>query len=78
MSTTRRVFPEVFKREAVDRVISSGLSVGKLATELVLRCIRMIQSQHNRLARPSAGHPRKPAGRVPRLVGGRARPGHVD
>jgi len=27
MSTTRRVFPEVFKREAVDRVISSGLSV---------------------------------------------------
>jgi hypothetical protein len=34
MSTTRRVFPEVFKREAVDRVISSGLSVGKVATEL--------------------------------------------
>jgi hypothetical protein len=29
MSITRRVFPEVFKREAVDRVISSGLSVGK-------------------------------------------------
>jgi transposase len=36
MSTTRRVFPEVFKREAVDRVISSGLSVGKVATELGL------------------------------------------
>ena len=36
MSTTRRVFPEVFKREAVDRVISSGLSVGKVATELRL------------------------------------------
>jgi transposase len=36
MSTTRRVFPEVFKREAVDRVISSGFSVGKVATELGL------------------------------------------
>jgi transposase len=36
VSTTRRVFPEVFKREAVDRVISSGLSVGKVATELGL------------------------------------------
>ena len=36
MSTTRRVFPEVFKREAVDRVISSGLSVGKVAAELGL------------------------------------------
>ena len=36
MSTTRRVFPEVFKREAVDRVISSGLSVGKVAMELGL------------------------------------------
>ena len=36
MSITRRVFPEVFKREAVDRVISSGLSVGKVATELGL------------------------------------------
>jgi hypothetical protein len=30
MSTTRRVFPEIFKREAVDRVISSGLPVGKV------------------------------------------------
>ena len=36
MSITRRVFPEVFKREAVDRVISRGLSVGKVATELGL------------------------------------------
>ena len=26
MSGTRRVFPESFKREAVDRVASSGLS----------------------------------------------------
>ena len=36
MSTTRRVFPESFKREAVDRVATSGLSVGKVAAELGL------------------------------------------
>jgi hypothetical protein len=36
MSTTRRVFSDVFKREAVDRVISSGLPVGKVATDLRL------------------------------------------
>jgi len=29
-------FPEVFKREAVDRVISCGLPVGKVARELGL------------------------------------------
>ena len=28
MSATRRVFPEAFKREAVDRVATSGLSAG--------------------------------------------------
>lgn len=33
----RRIFPESFKREAVDRVISSGLSAGKVAIELGLR-----------------------------------------
>lgn len=32
----RRVFPESFKREAVDRVTSSGLSAGKVAAELGL------------------------------------------
>jgi transposase len=36
MSATRRIFPETFKREAVDRVTSSGLSVEKVATELGL------------------------------------------
>ena len=36
MSTTRRIFPEAFKREAVDQVASSGLSVEKVATELGL------------------------------------------
>jgi hypothetical protein len=45
---------------------------------LLLRCIQMMQYQYNRLARPSAGHPRKPAGRVLWLVGGRAKPGHDD
>ena len=36
MSGTRRVFPETFKREAVDRVAVSGLSVGAVARELGL------------------------------------------
>jgi transposase len=36
MSGTRRVFPEPFKREAVDRVATSGLSAGKVAAELGL------------------------------------------
>jgi type I restriction enzyme R subunit len=31
----RRVFPESFKREAVDRVASSGLSAGKVAADIV-------------------------------------------
>ena len=32
----RRVFPEAFKREAVERVASSGLSAGAVAAELGL------------------------------------------
>jgi transposase len=36
MRTTRRIFPEAFKREAADRVASSGPSVEKVATELGL------------------------------------------
>ena len=36
MGTTRRVFPDSFKREAVDRVETSGLSAGKVAIELGL------------------------------------------
>ena len=36
MSTRRRIFPDAFKREAVDRVASSALSVEKVATELGL------------------------------------------
>lgn len=34
MGTRRRVFPEAFKQEAVDRVTSSGLSTGQVAQEL--------------------------------------------
>ena len=34
MSVQRRVFPESFKREAVDRVANSGLSAGAVAREL--------------------------------------------
>jgi transposase-like protein len=33
----RRIFREAFKREAVDRVASSGLSPGRVAAELVQR-----------------------------------------
>lgn len=36
MPRTRRLFPTTFKREAVDRVVSSGLSPGKVAIELGL------------------------------------------
>jgi len=37
MSVKGRVFPETFKRDAVDRVASSGLSAGAVARELGLR-----------------------------------------
>ena len=63
MSTTRRVFPEVFKREAVDRVISGGLPVGKVATELGLihhsdRAFSMPPSLIGWPSRDQALHPR--------------------
>jgi transposase len=32
----RRVFPDVFKREAVDRVLTSGLPIGRVASDLGL------------------------------------------
>ena len=45
----RRVFPEAFKREAVDRVVSSGLSAGAVE-QLVARLTncRPIQTQLGR------------------------------
>lgn len=36
MGTRRRVFPEAFKREAVERVTASGLSASQVAQELGL------------------------------------------
>jgi len=36
MNVKRRVFPETFKREPVDRVASSGLSAGAVSRELGL------------------------------------------
>lgn len=36
MSVQRRVFPDSFKREAVDRVANSGLTAGAVARELGL------------------------------------------
>src|SRR5215469_13451718 len=64
MSTTRRVFPEVFKREAVDRVISSGLSVGKLATELGLN-ETVLRRWVMRLGGHATGPARRPIRQAP-------------
>src|SRR5262252_3775538 len=64
MSTTRRVFPEVFKREAVDRVISSGLSVGKLATELGLS-ETVLRRWVMRLGGQATGPARRPITQAP-------------
>jgi hypothetical protein len=41
MSVTRRIFPEGFKREAVDRVASSGLSVEKVAVDPIASAVEM-------------------------------------
>ena len=64
MSTTRRVFPEVFKREAVDRVISSGLSVGKVATELGLN-ETVLRRWVMRLGGQATGPARRPITQAP-------------
>jgi transposase len=64
MNTTRRVFPEVFKREAVDRVISSGLPVGKVATELGLN-ETVLRRWVMRLGGQATGPARRPITQVP-------------
>ena len=64
MSTTRRVFPEVFKREAVDRVISSGLSVGKVARELGLN-ETVLRRWVVRLGGPATGPAWRPIKQAP-------------
>ena len=63
MSTTRRIFPEAFMREAVDRVASSGLSVDKIATELGLhetvlrRWVKQFSAQATGTVRRPIRHP---------------------
>ena len=64
MSTTRRVFPEVFKREAVDRVISSGLPIGKVATELGLN-ETVLRRWVMRLGGQATGPARRPMTQAP-------------
>jgi transposase len=64
MSTTRRYFPEVFKREAVDRVISSGLPVGKVATELGLN-ETVLRRWVTRLGGQATGPARRPITQAP-------------
>jgi len=73
MSTTRRIFPEVFKREAVDRVISSGLSVGKVARELGLN-ETVLRRWVVRLGGQATGPARRPITQapVPSLIFGAA------
>ena len=56
----RRVFPEAFKREAVDRVASSGLSAGAVARELGLHetVLRRWMAQFSTVQ--ATGTPRRP------------------
>jgi transposase len=55
----RRIFPESFKREAVDRVATSGLSAGAVARELGLHetVLRRWMAQFGTQA---TGTPRRP------------------
>ena len=59
----RRVFPETFKREAVDRVVSSGLSPGKVAADLGLH-ETVLRRWVTRLGRPLTG-PARPITQAP-------------
>lgn len=64
MSTTRRVFPETFKREAVDRVASSGLAIGKVAAELGLN-ETVLRRWVVRLGGEATGPARRPITQAP-------------
>jgi transposase len=64
MSTTRRVFPERFKREAVDRVASSGLPVGRVAAELGLN-ETVLRRWVARLGGEATGPSRRPITQAP-------------
>ena len=63
MSVKRRVFPETFKREAVDRVAGSGLSAGAVARELGLHetVLRRWMMQYGTQATGPARRPRTQA-----------------
>ncbi len=64
MSATRRVFPEAFKREAVDRVASSGLPVGRVAAELGLN-ETVLRRWVARLGGQATGSARRPITQAP-------------
>jgi transposase-like protein len=59
----RRIFPEAFKREAVDRVASSGLSPGRVAAELGLH-ETVLRRWMMQLATPATGPEMRRAGCV--------------
>ena len=56
----RRVFPESFKREAVDRVASSGLSAGAVARELGLH-ETVLRRWMTQFGTQATGTPRRPS-----------------
>jgi transposase len=64
MSATRRVFPEAFKQEAVDRVASSGLPVGRVAAELGLN-ETVLRRWVARLGGEATGLARRPITQAP-------------
>jgi transposase len=64
MSATRRVFPETFKREAVDRVGSSGLPVARVAGELGLN-ETVLRRWVARLGGQATGTARRPITQAP-------------
>ncbi len=64
MSGTRRAFPEAFKREAVDRVRSSGLSVGAVARELGL-LETVLRRWMMQFGAQATGTPRRPTTEAP-------------
>jgi transposase len=62
--TKRRYFPETFKREAVERVATSGLSVSAVAKELGLH-ETVLRRWVRHWGRPAAGGARQPAALPP-------------
>ena len=59
MSVQRRVFPESFKREAADRVVNGGLSVGAVARELGLH-ETVLRRWMTQFGAQATGTPRRP------------------